>query len=158
MQDFRLNVRYKNTVTQPRVSDVFSFSIQIKEEAEEIFFGIIIITDFEKKLRVTNHWRVFGFCFSVPVIKRAMLMTEFEGQFFSRFCSLENVKVWLYKASAIAPNSSVSNWQHFNQQPIMKVNCPHYSQTQEFWRENSNLFGPILASKFNDFSFNNTRW
>ena len=48
MQDFRLNVRYKNTVTQPRVSDVFSFSIQIKEEAEEIFFGIIIITDFEK--------------------------------------------------------------------------------------------------------------
>ena len=55
MQDFRLNVRYKNTVTQPRVSDVFSFSIQIKEEAEEIFFGIITITDFEKKLRVTNH-------------------------------------------------------------------------------------------------------
>ena len=50
MQDFRLNVRYKNTVTQPRVSDVFSFSIQIKEEAEEIFFGIITITDFEKKI------------------------------------------------------------------------------------------------------------
>ena len=55
MQDFRLNVRYKNTVTQPRVYNVFSISIQIKEEAEEIFFGIITITDFEKKLRVTNH-------------------------------------------------------------------------------------------------------
>ena len=67
-------------------------------------------------------------------------MTEFEGQFFSRFCSLENVKAWLYKASAIAPNSSVSNWQHFNQQPIMKVNSLHYSQTQEFWRENSNFY------------------
>ena len=36
-------------------SMISSYDPNFKEEAEEIFFGIITITDFEKKLRVTNH-------------------------------------------------------------------------------------------------------